>query len=208
MVGEIQLQVRIPRPRAFASSSIPQPNTLFPFPGPLSLTFLGVSCVGLGIVLRSARLISCPCENSLLHTVHTMGFCLSLSLKPFLLQIHIGLFSAPIVGWGVAFVSEVQSGVSHKHSCPMFHLLRGGASFVPRNPTQPRLSKEAQKTGIQEERTSFLSSDTQSLLAGYYSPLASLAAWRRANTPGTGGVRKLISLSSASLLYLWERFGV
>lgn len=159
-------------------------------------------------MLRSARLISCPWENSLLHTVQTMGFCLSLSLKPFLLQTHIGLFSAPMVGWGVAFVSEVHSGVNHKHSCHMFHLLRGGAPCVPRNPIQPWLSKEAQKRGFRKTGLPFSPQRPSLLLAGYYSPLASAAAWRRANTPGTGGVRKLISLGSASLLYLWERFGV
>lgn len=135
------------RPRVLASSRTPQLTPSVSFLCPLSLIFLGVSCVGLGIVLRNAGFISCQCKNSLSHTVQTMGFCLSLSPEPFILQTHTGLCSQLPLWAGKWRLWMRYSGGNHKHSCHMFHLLRQGASFVQRNLIQPRLSKEAQKKG-------------------------------------------------------------
>lgn len=129
---------------------------IFPYPSANALCFLPVSSFPHlfgGFLCRfrycaqKCWIIGCQCKNSLSHTVQTMGFCLSLSLEPFILQTHTGLcFQLPL--WAGKWRLWMRySGVNHKHSCHMFHLLRQGASFVQRNLIQPWLSKEAQKRG-------------------------------------------------------------
>ena len=106
-----------------------------------------VCLVSLVTVLRAARVISCPSENSLLYSVQTIGFCLSLSSKPFILQTHIGMCSRlPLrAGQWLLWTRNIQESVINiPVTCAnlwLFHLLRGAVSFLPRNLIQPWFSK-------------------------------------------------------------------
>lgn len=152
--GRDQLQARKPRPRGFELPSAPQqmldltqplcfhPCVLFPSPFVGSLVWTQWLCSELLESAVDVKAALCVCCSFLPWRVSPDS--------------HRTLFSAPVVDWGVAFVKEERSGVSHRHSCsgfwPSGSSTFSEVSFVPKNPIQPWLSTQTHKRRNSERK--------------------------------------------------------